>query len=71
MTWDTCIVGTEGNRLSSCQHPKLSIGPRVVPTMSRTLASWGGGKNLGKTLIAWAVVYPLFLVSRGSFLDRT
>lgn len=39
----------------------------MSPTMSRTLASWGGGKNLGKTLIACAVVYPLFLVSRASF----
>lgn len=31
--------------------------------MNRTLAVCGEGKNLSKTLTAWAVEYPLLLIS--------
>lgn len=37
------------------------MGRRML-TMNRTVAIWGDGKNLGKTLMAWAVEYPLLFV---------
>ena len=36
--------------------------------MNRTLAVCGKGKNLSKTFTAWAVVYPLLLISTSQFI---